>query len=254
MFRFYNICGLRTRVFEVGLGDPIVLLHGWGTNIESFSPIYSDLQNKRKIIALDFPGFGQTDFPPTPWGVGDYTDWLLALLQCLKIENADFLGHSFGGRVGIKLAVTHPKVVNKLILVDSAGVRQFKMGWRNNILKEIANIGKPILYSLPNQMGLKLRWKFYKAIGATDYLTAGRLKETYQKVINEDLEPVLCNISSPTLLIWGEEDRATPLKDGILMSKIIPDSKLVVIKYAGHYPFVDNSSEVNKQIENFLFT
>lgn len=253
MFRFYNIRGLRARVFEVGQGDPIVLLHGWGTNIESFTPIFSDLQNKGRVIALDFPGFGQTDFPPTPWGIEDYTNWLLSLLQSLKIESADFLGHSFGGRIGIKLAVTHPKVVNKLILVDSAGVRQFEMSWRNKILKGIADVGKPILYSLPNQMSLNIRWKFYKAIGATDYLTAGRLKETYQKVINEDLEPVLHTISSPTLLIWGEKDRATPLKDGILMSKIIPNSKLVVIKNAGHYPFVDNSSEVNKQIENFLF-
>ena len=175
MFRFYDIQGLRTRVLITGQGDPIVMLHGWGTNIESLSPIYSFLQKKRKVVALDFPGFGQTDFPPTAWGVGDYTDWLVSFLQSLEIDSADFLGHSFGGRVSIKLAAMHPKIVNKLILVDSAGVRQFEMSWRNKMLRLITDIGKPILYSLPKQLSGKLRWKFYRSIGSTDYLTAGRL-------------------------------------------------------------------------------
>lgn len=252
MFRFYNVQGLRTRVLTVGKGIPIVLMHGWGTNIESLSPIYLSLQKWGKVIVFDFPGFGQTDFPPAAWGVGDYTDWLIFLLQTLEIEKADFLGHSFGGRVGIKLASSYPKIVNKLILVDSAGVRQFEMTWRNKILRLITKVGKPILYSLPNQIGSKLRWRFYRSIGSTDYLTAGRLKETYQKVINEDLEPLLSKISSPTLLLWGENDQSTPLSDGVLMSKNISNSKLVVIKNAGHYPFVDIPSEVNEQIEKFL--
>ena len=252
MFRFYDIQGLRTRVLVLGQGAPIVLLHGWGTKIESLSPVYSFLQKMRKVIALDFPGFGQTDFPPMAWGVGDYTDWLVSLLKSLEIESADFLGHSFGGRVGIKLAATRPKVVNKLVLVDSAGVRQFEMNWRNKMLELIARIGKPVLYSLPKQLGSRLRWRLYSSIGSTDYLTAGRLKATYQKIINEDLEPILCNISSPTLLLWGENDQSTPLNDGVLMSKNISNSELVIIKNAGHYPFVDSPSEVNIQIEKFL--
>jgi len=252
MIQFCNIQGLRTRILVVGQGDPIVLLHGWGTNIESLSPIYSYLQKNMKVIALDFPGFGQTDFPPKAWGVGDYTEWLILLLQSLKIDAADFLGHSFGGRVCIKLAATYPKIVKRLILVDSAGVRQFEMNWRNKVFRAISKIGKPILYSMPKQLGNSIRWRFYSSIGSTDYLTAGRLKETYQKVINEDLEPILSDIDSPTLLLWGENDQATPLSDGELMSKKINNAKLVAIKNAGHYPFVDSPAEVNNYIVEFL--
>jgi pimeloyl-ACP methyl ester carboxylesterase len=252
MVRFYDVNGIRTRVLELGEGEPIILLHGWGTKIESLFPISSFLQTDMKVIIMDFPGFGQTDFPPAPWGVSDYVDWLRSLLHILKIDSAYFLGHSFGGRVGIKLAASAPEIVKGLILVDSAGVRQFETSWRTKILGAISGVAKPFLYLLPGSLSNKIRWKFYKSIGSTDYLTAGRLRETYLKVINEDLEPLLGNICAPTLLVWGEKDQATPLKDGELMARKITGSKLIVIKDAGHYPFVDNPIEVNKYIAEYL--
>lgn len=252
MFSFHNVKGIRTRMLDTGQGDPIILLHGWGTKIESLFPISSYLEKRMRVIAVDFPGFGQTDFPPRAWGVGDYTEWLILLIRKLNIETACFLGHSFGGRVCIKLASLYPQMVKKMILIDSAGVRQFEFNWRNQAISTVSMVIKPLINMLPKQLVNKIRWRFYSSIGSTDYLTAGRLKETYQKIINEDLEPVLSNIASPTLLIWGENDRDTPLADGMLMAQKIHRSKLITIKSAGHFPFIDDPAQVNKHIEDFL--
>lgn len=252
MIKYCNVNGLRTRYLMLGEGEPIILLHGWGTNLDSFLPMYSVLQKSMRVIAVDFPGFGHTDFPPIPWTVGDYTNWLISFLQALGVTSAYFLGHSFGGRVSIKLAASSPEIVKKLILVDSAGVRQFEINWRRKFYKELSRLTKPILYLLPKSWSQKVRWKFYQAISATDYLTAGRLKETYQNVINEDLEPILDQIKASTLLIWGKNDQTTPLSDAIIMSKKIINSKLIVVKGAGHYPFVDSPDDVNQNIITFL--
>ncbi len=249
---FANVKNLRTRYWDVGQGEKIVLLHGWGTQIESLKPIIDHLQQKFNVFVFDFPGFGQTDYPPEAWGLDEYTDWVLCFMEQFNVSPAIVLGHSFGGRIGIKLAALHGDAVSKLILVDSAGVHQFNSSWRSVISRKMSRVLSPALNTLPGGLKNKVRWRLYQLMGATDYLTAGRLKSSYVKVISEDLEQLLPLIQVPTLLIWGEKDTATPLADGKLMAKKIQNSRLEIIRQAGHYPFLDKPEAMNRILTNFL--
>jgi len=249
---FINIASLRIRYECAGEGKPIVLLHGWGTHLGSLYPLMKHISTYRKVYALDLPGFGKSDFPPNGWAVSDYADLVLDFMAKCKIEKPDMLGHSFGGRITIKIAALYPQQAASVILVDSAGVRQYETGWKYKLTSLLAKLGKPVTDRLPNFLRKNVRRRFYQAIGSSDYLNAGRLKETYTKVIAEDLESLLPSISAQTLLIWGEKDDATPLADGRLMANKIPNSKLVVLPNAGHYSFLDQTALTTQTLDNFL--
>ena len=249
---FSTIAGLRTRYICLGEGEPILLLHGWGTQIESLSPLTTHLTRYRKVYVLDFPGFGASQLPPADWTVGNYTEWIYQFIAKFNLEKIALLGHSFGGRVAIKFAAAWPEAVDRLVLVDSAGVRQYETTPRFQFYRLVAKLGRPVLSSLPPGMRKRAQWRLYKAIGSTDYLTAGSMKGTYSKVISEDLEPFLPLIRARTLLIWGEQDQATPVTDARVMAQKIPDNQLVVIPKAGHYPFLDQPQQVFQALDAFL--
>ena len=98
-----NIDGMNINYICSGSGDDVVLLHGWGSNINLFGGIVSLLSPHYRIIAPDMPGFGESDEPPKPWCVDDYVDFVIKFLEKFGVKKAVFLGHSFGGRVIIKM-------------------------------------------------------------------------------------------------------------------------------------------------------
>ena len=129
MDQFVDINGIRTRWRRSGTGPPVLVLHGWGAKIEAVDPIIRALAPQLTVYAVDLPGFGETGLPPEPWGVTDYADWTRSLMDELGLERPSIVGHSNGGRIAIHLASHHPERVDKLILVDAAGIRP-KRGFR----------------------------------------------------------------------------------------------------------------------------
>ena len=122
-----SIDGLNINYICKGEGEPVVLLHGWGSNITLFNAAIDLLSVKYQVIAFDMPGFGESDEPKEPWCVDDYVDFVLKFLSEYQFEKITFLGHSFGGRVIIKLCARPlPFEIEKVILVDSAGVKPEK--------------------------------------------------------------------------------------------------------------------------------
>jgi len=236
-----------------GSGPPVLLLHGWGASSALFAPVMDALEHAFTLIAPDFPGFGATPQPPVPWSVGDYTDWLVCLLDSLGIGRAHVVGHSFGGRVAIKLASLRPERVARLVLTDSAGIRP----------------RRGVAYWLRVRAFKTLRWLSHAAAApplvrhwagaqaekqsAPDYRQAsGTLRGSFVRVVNEDLRALLPQIQAPTLLIWGECDADTPLADGQLMERLIPDAGLVVFEGAGHYAYLEQSARFCRIIEAFF--
>ena len=106
-----------------GEGDRVVLLHGWGSEATSFQPVFEWLAQSHKVYALDLPGFGKSQLPHIPWNTSDYAQFIIAFLDKFDIPKAHFIGHSFGGRISIIVSAEYPEKVDKLILVDSAGIR-----------------------------------------------------------------------------------------------------------------------------------
>jgi pimeloyl-ACP methyl ester carboxylesterase len=204
------------------------------------------------LAGVDFPGFGQSGLPPGPWGVGEYADLVSLFLESQKVERTDVIGHSFGGRVGIKLAATRPNLVDRLVLVDSAGIKHSRPAG-TSLLRASLRAGKTIL-GAPGLGGLreKVATAARERLGSEDYRSAGPLRETFVKVVDEDLRPYLPRIESPTLLIWGERDEDTPLADAKIMEAEIPDAGLVVLKGAGHFSYLDRAADFNRVVRNFL--
>lgn len=250
-----NVNGMKINYEEKGEGELIVLLHGWGSNIKLFANLIELLSKKYKVVAMDMPGFGESDEPPAAWCVDDYADFVADFLESYSTDKVMLLGHSFGGRVIIKLN-SHknlPFDVTKVILVDSAGIlppksnkKSFRTRWYK-FCKGILSTG--IMQKLAPEALEKLRVKY----GSADYVAASPLmRQVLVKTVNEDLEPLLPEIKCPTLLVWGVNDTATPLSDGEKMEKLIPDAGLVKLENAGHYSFLDQQYTFNRVMSSFM--
>jgi pimeloyl-ACP methyl ester carboxylesterase len=247
-----DVDGVAVAYREAGAGDPVILLHGWGGSAASMQPVFECLRTHNRVVALDFPGFGASALPPVPWGVGDYAVCLRRLLDRLEIEKSTLIGHSFGGRVAIVYATTWPEQVDRLILVDSAGIRPATTP-RQQAIGLAARAGKAVL-GLPGLKGLRAsaRAAATARLGSEDYQQAGPLRKTFVRVVGEDLRPRLPRIQAPTLLVWGSNDDATPLADAKIMEKEIPDAGLVVFEGAGHFSYVDRPADFCRIATTFL--
>jgi len=248
--RQLEVAGLRVRCRSEGAGPPVLVLHGWGASIEAVRPISATLAPIATAHAIDLPGFGESEPPPEPWGVGDYARFVDALMTALGIESAPVVGHSFGGRIAIHLAVDFPTRATKLVLVDSAGVRP-RRSFRSYRRVALAKLGRAAAW-VGGAPGTRLQTRIRERTASRDYLEAGELRGTFVKVVSEDLTPLLSRIAVPTLLVWGSEDSDTPVSDGKLMERLIPDAGLVVLDGAGHYSYADAAPTFGRVVRHFL--
>ncbi|MDX2140052.1 MAG: alpha/beta hydrolase [Chloroflexota bacterium] len=233
-------------------GAPVLALHGWGASVDLIAPLASRLANKGlRVYAPDLPGFGQTPPPPSAWGVLDYANFVLRYLDANELEKVHLFGHSFGGRLSLILGAEHAARIHKIVLADSAGVpprRDPLADARLRLYKGVRDGLKGVgLSGLSEQ----LRGWYNQQYGSADFKSAGVLRDTFVKVVNENLLPYAARISAPTLLIWGEDDQDTPLWQGQQLEKTIPDAGLVVYENAGHYSYLDKLPEVIRTLEYF---
>ncbi len=250
-----TINGININYEEKGEGELIVLLHGWGSNIKLFANLIDLLSKKYKVVAMDMPGFGESQEPPSAWCVDDYANFVIEFLKAYNTDKVMLLGHSFGGRVIIKLNSREnlPFEISKVILVDSAGIlspksnkKSFRTRWYK-FCRTILSTG--IMQKIAPEALEKLRVKY----GSADYVAASPLmRQVLVKTVNEDLEPLLPNIKCSTLLVWGVNDTATPLSDGEKMEKLIPDAGLVKLENAGHYSFLEQQYTFNRVMCSFM--
>jgi pimeloyl-ACP methyl ester carboxylesterase len=247
---YVDINGLRIRCESAGEGSPVLILHGWGGSIESVRPVLAAVAPVATGWAVDLPGFGESDLPPAPWGTPEYAELVREVMDALGLEAAAVLGHSFGGRVAMGLAVSHPERVTKLVLVNSAGIRPRRKP-RYYARFALAKLGKAA-ERFGGRAGARLRARILERTASPDYLAAGALRGTFVRVVNEDQRDELPRIAAPTLLIWGAEDRETPVAAGKLMETLIPDAGLVVFEGAGHYSYVDAAPAFGRVVRHFL--
>ncbi len=251
---FVTIAGIRTNEIILGEGVPVLMLHGWGANLQLMQPLAERLAALGyRCYVPDLPGFGQTDKPPTGWSVRDYTNWVLAYLDFHELSQVYLIGHSFGGRLSLVLGAQHADRFLKMALADSAGV-PFKSSEAANlrlktyrlVLNTLGSIG------LKNQASQLRAW-YSERYGSTDYKAAqGTMRETFVKVVNEDLLPFATQVKLSTLLIWGAQDEDTPLWQGQLLEQLIPDAGLVVYDDAGHYSYLDRLPDATRVIDYFF--
>lgn len=238
---------------DEGSGPVLLLLHGWGANLQSFDGLAAHLAKKYRVIRPDFPGFGQSTIPPDNWGVDDYARLTNAFLDKLNVtELHGVVAHSFGGRVTIKLIAKHGLKPDTVVLMGAAGIKP-QADSRQSAIKAAAKVGKTVT-NLPGLRRLQagLRRRLYGSIGSTDYLNAGPLRQIFLNVINEDLTDEIPSIAQPTLLLWGEQDDETPVADARTMHGLIKGSRLVIVPEAGHFVYLDAPVLAETEIDKVL--
>jgi pimeloyl-ACP methyl ester carboxylesterase len=243
---------VRRRASETVPGDlPIVILHGWGAHIEAVASILSALEGASDLIALDLPGFGESDPPDRAWDADAYGRFMIHFLDELGVERAHLIGHSHGGRVSIVLASDESERVGRLLLVDAAGIPP-KRGWRYRRRVAVAKLGR-LIGKIGGAPGRRLQERMRARVASRDYLEASELmRGTFRALVSADLTDRLHRIRASTLLVWGERDEDTPLWMANRMEELIPDAGLVVLDGAGHFSYADSPGQFRAVARRFL--
>jgi pimeloyl-ACP methyl ester carboxylesterase len=240
-------------------GPTLVLLHGWGRSLETVRQLGELLAQGCRVVLVDLPGFGRSPLPfPASndgggWGTLEYSERVKQFLDQAGITECILLGHSFGGRLSVRLAATYPDLVKGLILVGSAGLkpkRPLKDEIRVRWIRALTKTAKAI----DGMTGTRLFAHFLAPrFGSRDYAAAGDLRKSLVKTVNEDLSEQASTIKAPTLLLWGANDCETPVDIAHGYHQLITDSQLHIFPNKGHEPFADVGSHLLTQyITQFL--
>lgn len=236
--KFAKINNRNVSYFSLGNGEKnIVFLHGWGSDASAFFFVAKQLCAKYRVVAIDFLGFGQSDYPPDFYGVKEYAADVASLLDVLHIKAATFVGHSFGGRVAIELAVYYPQIAKRIVLVDSAGIKPkrkpsyyFKV-FAHKILKKLG------------KRGLK---------GSSDYnALCDEMKKVFVRVVNYNQKRILNKIDVPCAIFWGKDDKETPFYMYKCFLKNIDEAQGFLLN-GGHFAFVEDKVTFGLILSAFL--
>lgn len=227
----------------VQIGDArkpaVVFGHGWGRTYRDFIPVAEALAPVARSYLVDFPGFGDTPRPDETWGTEDYAAHMLAFLKSEHgLSEFLWVGHSFGGRVGMRIAAMQQTAIRHLFLVASAGVPRARStlqklkgrrrGLEFKFRKSMAK-GDADLQALENQYG------------SLDYIQSREsgLRDIFVRTVNEDQTDTLADISCPTTLLYGGQDDDTPVEVGETLAAGIPNAQLIVCPHFDHISILD---------------
>ncbi len=238
-----------------GEGENYLLLHGWGANIDLYNGITNHIAKYAKVYAIDLPGFGKSDEPQKGLSLDEFVELVIEFIKKMGIEKINLIGHSFGGRLIIKMLNRKDLnfEIDKVILMGSAGIKH-ELSFNKKMKIKTFKIGKKILSNkIVKKIFPGMLDKFISISGSPDYRNASLvMKECMKMAVNEDLTHLLPEIKNEVLLIWGENDTETPIEDGILMNKLIKNSGLVKIKNGTHFVFIEQTQYINNIIDAFI--
>lgn len=234
----------------------LVVLQGWGTELSLYDSVAAAVNDVYKVVQFDLPGFGASDEPNEPWNVDAYADFFCSFMETLGIKKAVLLGHSYGGRVIIKLAARDslPFEIEKIVLVDSAGVmpertasQKFKV--RLYKIKRTFLMSRPVHAMFPEVIDY---WMSKQ--GSDDYRAASpMMKKCLVMAVNEDLQHLMPSVKQEVLLVWGDLDMDTPISDAHKMEEKMPNAGLVVLEGTDHFSFLYKPVEFRNILRAFLW-
>lgn len=228
---FYKFVDRKKRITNI-------YLHGWGQNGESLL-FCNDFLKKENSLYVDFPPFGRSGNNIKDWTIFTYANMIISLIEKLKLEKVNLIGHSFGGRVTIIVSALLKNKVKRIVLVDSAGMKPKRH------LKYYLNVFR---YKIKKKMG-----KNISNFGSEDYKKLNsNVKNVFVNVVNTSLETFLPMIKCETLIIFGEKDKETPIYMAKKLNKGIKRSRLCVLEGCGHFCFNDKKFEFVNLLKNFI--
>lgn len=231
----------------------VLILHGWGISGKKYHKLQKDLEKKGyRVFAPDMPGFGSEPLKKPVMSVSDYAAFIKTYISQQKLNKPIIIAHSFGGRVAAKLLSENPTLAAKVIFTGSPLIKR-KLPLKKRLLSLSAKITKKGISLLPEGIQQKARKGIYFLLGEWDYYKAGPLRETFKKVVTEDLSSTLPKLTLPTYIIWGEHDTMVPLRDGKAIAARIPHAQLIVVPQASHnLPYDDNAPAFTNAVLSVL--
>lgn len=250
---FVEIDGLKIEYTEKGEGTPILLLHGWGSSFDVYKGITEALCDRCRVVAVNFPGCGNSETMKEPWTLEDYCNFVLKFMKSVNLENPILFGHSHGGRVTLKMAAEGMVNPPKIVLLDSAGLIPKKTARQKFRAKSFKIIKRVLTLPVIKNFSGNLLDKARRHYGSADYNAAPEvLRKTLVSLVNTDLRDIIGNIKCPTLLIWGDNDTSTPLADAKIIESLIPDAGLCVLEGTGHYSFCEKPYQAHAILRSFI--
>jgi len=242
-----------------GLSRPLIILHGWGASKKIMQPLGRMLAFHHDCYVIDLAGFGESSEPPLAWKIDDYADSIQAWVEHIGLLKFDILAHSFGGRITLKL-LTRPwskEHVQNVLITGGAGMKPRRSAsfYAKKYVAKILKAPFNLLREPFKSQGLDwLRTtSTWKSLGSSEYaVLSGVMRETFVHSVTEYLEPTLPKISHSVLLLWGENDDATPLYQAQRMEKGLAEGALVVMEGCGHYAFLDKPKQFVAIAEAYL--
>lgn len=218
-----------------------MLLHGYLSCKETFAKQVEYFSRFYRVTAIDFIGFGGSMSLSSPFSVSDYAVWTKEVFTLLGVEKPHVIAHSFGCRVAVKMAANNRDFFDKIVLTGAAGV----------ILK------RSFLYKIKVKTYRFVRCfapKFAeKRFGSAEYkMLSPVMKESYKKIVNEDLREDARKIENPVLLLQGKDDRTTPKKEAQAYLHCMKQGRLIEMN-GGHFAFMDDPLTFNLIVEEFFY-
>ena len=222
----------------------IIILPGWGNTRTTFSYMINFLKEYFTVYILDYPGFGNSSNLSYDFTIYDYSNLVYDWIKSLDITNPILIGHSFGGRIITTLLGYFNYKFDNIIYLNSAGIKP-KIKLKTYLYKFL----KKLKFFLPKKIKEKYQHFLFKKFASSDYNSLPEnMLNTFKNIVNEDLKPYLKDIKSRTLIIWGNNDKTTPVKDAFIMNKLIKDSELIIMPNSNHFTYLDNPNLINNII------
>lgn len=268
--QFVALDGMQVHLRDQGPRDdpaPIVLLHGTSASLHTWEGWVAALQNKRRVISLDLPGFGLTGpFPDGDYRMAHYSAFLANVLDLLQVPRAVVAGNSFGGQLAWQFALDHPQRVERLVLVDAAGyprnATSIPIGFRLAQIPVLAPLMDNLLpramieaslrnvYGDPSQVSDELIDRYYELT-----LRAGNRQALRQRFTQADGGSGYTRIAElnvPTLIIWGGRDQLIPPVNAERFQRDIEGSRVVLFDDLGHVPQEEDPARTVAVLQTFL--
>jgi pimeloyl-ACP methyl ester carboxylesterase len=267
--RSETVHGARVNYVEMGAGSPVVLVHGLSGCWQNWLENIPHLAKRHRVIAMDLPGFGESELPQEEISIPGYGRFVDAFLGSIGIEQGALVGNSMGGFIAAETAISHPSRVEKLVLVSAAGFIRYD-GRRLRAAERAARLFHPMtaaflarrehlvrrpklrsrmLYGVvryPDKIPPELAYEVASGAGKPGFLDA------FGAIMDYDFRDRLPDVSAPTLIVWGRNDRIVPVSGAYEYERLIPNAHLEIFEETGHVPMLERPARFNQVVEDFL--
>jgi pimeloyl-ACP methyl ester carboxylesterase len=272
-----NVNGQMIHAHEEGPqnGKVAILIHGWSSSYYAVSPLLPLFNRRYHCFAVDLPGFGESPSLPARATIDGYVDLIAALIQQVAAEPVVLVGHSMGGMISLTLALRHPKLAERLILLCptisgrlslfiNLFMYPFVMLERFRVTRWLVELLEPQMLQVTDYLlrpalfaeRTGITEQQYKRI-RSDARRPGQglvRAECFDAMRSYDLRGKLSQVKLPVLAIWGMEDNTVPLRDASALAQELPDADLRIIPHAGHWPQFETPAITERYVRAFLST